>query len=63
MSGKNKIEKDYRNSNSKIRQMAEEEIRKIEGDAKNIKEEAEKIGAEAENSLNDCEGKAAKKKS
>jgi len=63
MSGKNKIEKDYRNSNSKIRQMAEDEIKKIEADANQIKKEAEKIGEEVENSINESEGKAAKKRS
>lgn len=63
MSGKTKIDKDYRISNSKIRQMAEEEIKRIEASANQIKEEAEKIGEEVENSIIRDEGKAVKKKS
>ena len=61
MSKNNKIEKDFQDSNSKIRRMAEEEIKKIEADANQIKKEAEKIGEEAENSINEYEGKTTKK--
>ena len=61
MSGNNKIEKDFQNSSSKIRRMAEEEIKKIEADASQIKKEAEKIGEEAENSINEYKSKTMKK--
>jgi len=62
MSSKEKLEKDYENFNMNIERMSEEEIKKIKEKANALKEEASKIGEAVELSLNEEEGKTARKK-
>ncbi len=62
-SKKEQIENDYKESDAKIEAIAEEELKKIRKKANEIKAEAEKIGEDVENSLNEGEAKRSRKKS
>jgi len=63
MSGKKKIEEDYKIFEKDIEQMAEEELRKIREKASQTKIEAEKVGESIEDTLGRDRGGALKKKS
>jgi ElaB/YqjD/DUF883 family membrane-anchored ribosome-binding protein len=59
---KQKLENDYQNFNKQIEQLAEEAIKNIREKADSMREEAKKIGATVEGSLNKGEEKIAEKK-
>lgn len=61
MSGRQKIEEEYRKSKKAIALLAQEGIRRIRQETSQIESEAEKIGAAVEEELK--EDPAAKKKS
>jgi hypothetical protein len=63
LSGQEKIERDYKEFEKTIARTVEEEITKIRKKAFEVKEEAQKIGAVLENSINQTEEKGPKKKS
>lgn len=62
MSGRTRIEKDYRSFDLNIEQRVAEEIRRIKKKLDQVRVEAEKIGDEVENSINESETKEARKK-
>jgi uncharacterized protein (UPF0335 family) len=62
MSGKDKIEQDYKNFTVEIEKLAEEEKRKIRDKLDSIRQEAEKTGEDVERSLEEREGNSGKKK-
>jgi hypothetical protein len=63
MSGKKKIEEDYKKFENDINQMAQEELRKIREKASYARVEAEKIGEAVEQTLDEASEKREKKKS
>jgi hypothetical protein len=63
MSGKSKIEKDYRTFDSNIEQIVAEEIRRIQTRTSQAKAEAQKIGEAVEKTINQSTSKPANKKS
>ncbi len=62
MSGKEKIEKDYKNFTAEIEALAEDEKRRIRQKIDAIKAEAEKTGEAVERSLEEPDGRTGKKK-
>jgi hypothetical protein len=63
MSGKKKIEEDYKKFENAIDQMAQEELRKIREKARQTRVEAEKISESVEQTLAEESGNDEKKKS
>jgi hypothetical protein len=63
MSGKKKIEEDYKKFENAINQMAQEELRKIREKASQTRVEAEKIGEAVEQTLAEEPHSLKKKKS
>ncbi len=62
MSGKEKIEKDYKNFSAEIERLAEEEKRRTRQRIGAIKAEAEKTGEAVERSLGETDSRTGKKK-
>ncbi len=62
MSGKEKIEKDYKNFSAEIERLAEEEKRRTRQKIETIKAEAEKTGEAVERTLEEPDDRARKKK-
>ena len=63
MSGKKKIEEDFKKFENAINQMAQEELQKIREKASQTRVEAEKIGEAVEQTLDEASEKREKKKS
>ena len=63
MSGEDKLEHDYETSDAAIEELAKEELEKIKKKTRELKVEAEKVGADVEASLDEGKPKAGKKKS
>jgi hypothetical protein len=63
LSGREKIEKDYRKSEKRIEKEVEEEMAQIKSKANEVKVDAEKIGEALEISINQNEERRNKKKS
>ena len=59
---KDKLEKDYKKFNLAIEQEAENQLKKIQEESDELKKEAARIGEEVENSINEKQPKAPKKK-
>jgi hypothetical protein len=63
LSGKEKVERDYRDSQACVSELAKEEIENIKKKMAALEAEAEKVGVAVEAELNEAEGKSGKKKS
>jgi hypothetical protein len=63
LSGKEKLERDYKEFDEAIEESAKKELEKIRRKALELKAEAEKVGAAVEASLEENQAKVGKKKS
>jgi hypothetical protein len=63
VTGKEKLDKEYKKLNSKIENTVEKELEKINRKTQEIKLEAENLGKEVEDKMENKEAGAAKKKS